>query len=931
MATKELIFAENENIDAKNRGTIKNTNLIKLPPELDIKGNVEYKYKLTDVSYRKHKHLSTQLLWRLHEGNGEAIYQLGVHDDGTMFGITEPEMNTTIDVMKRMATELGDVEISSITWRNVSSSPTKDSSLLCNKNESSSDRFVAELVFKQKRDNLIVNDIRISLLGDHKAGKSTILGCIAHNIKDNGKGIARLGLLRHRHELETGTTSSINQEVIEVNHKGNIITSNINAHESENPILARKISHSTYKPVSQNGHHDVLNTNKQSKRIAFVDTCGHEKHLKTTIHGVFGRDSDYLMLVVPSDYENISKSINIYLMMSVLLRAPLMVVFTKVDLATSAIKSQLKGLVELIKKTIPKCGQTLINTNNSTLTEAKLSQLVNDFMKKLVIPIFLCSSLQPNMNILTNFISKLKPFTPSYNCMVIPKSLNYQHLIYGENCDSDHIFNEPNYDQKDFSLGDDSRRVCEFRIEKFFSVPHTGTIVVGQVVDGILTIQTELEQNNDLLKSPQDELDIQKRGVFYTTKSKNVNQNSETKGTINFKSGNTDDNIIQTKNSLESENGNFQNMDLNKSNYKYNYFLGPNKHGYFIKVDLKSIHHHEKPTTAAYTGQIVSVAIGLSMNELLKSSFFIKSSIVLYQTRKLSNKPHAQNGISRYSKTADAETINSDGKNCYVHYRHPIFSRIINGISNSDDIRNNHLVRKVSGETMISVDILANVVAVDFSLENVFRSNSGTLYCGLIRQQAVIKWIYYNGKKIRFAENKKSKAIIQKPDQTRNKRKRDEKTPELDRSYDDVIWDNLNKLATIYKSETNPENDPELSQTLNKFLHTSNVTKTNMDESINANSIGNSFGFKVGKILTEIADNETINGKGSGNDGNLVCMEPEHSESVNINDTLVLDKVAKGNCLTVCFRLISGYEYIKRGNPLLYMNGPCVMLAGYVY
>lgn len=48
----------------------------RLPPEPE-QGNVEYKLKLVNPSNERFEHLVTQMKWRLREGHGEAIYQIG--------------------------------------------------------------------------------------------------------------------------------------------------------------------------------------------------------------------------------------------------------------------------------------------------------------------------------------------------------------------------------------------------------------------------------------------------------------------------------------------------------------------------------------------------------------------------------------------------------------------------------------------------------------------------------------------------------------------------------------------------------------------------------------------------------------------------------------------------------------------------------------
>ena len=51
--------------------------------------------------------LVTQLKWRLQEGQGEAIYEIGVEDNGMLAGLTREELNMSLNTLKRMAAKLG--------------------------------------------------------------------------------------------------------------------------------------------------------------------------------------------------------------------------------------------------------------------------------------------------------------------------------------------------------------------------------------------------------------------------------------------------------------------------------------------------------------------------------------------------------------------------------------------------------------------------------------------------------------------------------------------------------------------------------------------------------------------------------------------------------------------------------------------------------
>lgn len=100
------------------------SNESEFPPE-EEEGNVEYKVRLTvlfgikaymihglfqlklvDPSPSRFEHLVTQMKWRLREGQGEAIYEIGVEDTGILAGLSDREMDASISTLRRMANQL---------------------------------------------------------------------------------------------------------------------------------------------------------------------------------------------------------------------------------------------------------------------------------------------------------------------------------------------------------------------------------------------------------------------------------------------------------------------------------------------------------------------------------------------------------------------------------------------------------------------------------------------------------------------------------------------------------------------------------------------------------------------------------------------------------------------------------------------------------
>ncbi|KAE8204722.1 hypothetical protein CF327_g7693, partial [Tilletia walkeri] len=81
--------------------------LAPLNPEHDTIGNIEYKLKLLPPTRDRFNRLVTQLNWRLLQGGGMAIYEVGVLDDGALVGLSRREMRASLDTLEAMASHLG--------------------------------------------------------------------------------------------------------------------------------------------------------------------------------------------------------------------------------------------------------------------------------------------------------------------------------------------------------------------------------------------------------------------------------------------------------------------------------------------------------------------------------------------------------------------------------------------------------------------------------------------------------------------------------------------------------------------------------------------------------------------------------------------------------------------------------------------------------
>ncbi|KAK4053857.1 hypothetical protein OIV83_001513 [Microbotryomycetes sp. JL201] len=98
-----------------------------IDPEVDAAGHIEYKLKLPtpNTPYRLAK-LITQLKWRLVEGGGSALYELGVMDNGLLVGLPLEEMQESLNTLGRMLAGLGGGQVRVLRVIRVGGSPADE-------------------------------------------------------------------------------------------------------------------------------------------------------------------------------------------------------------------------------------------------------------------------------------------------------------------------------------------------------------------------------------------------------------------------------------------------------------------------------------------------------------------------------------------------------------------------------------------------------------------------------------------------------------------------------------------------------------------------------------------------------------------------------------------------------------------------------------
>lgn len=72
------------------------------------------------------------------------------------------------------------------------------------------------------------------------AGKSTLLGVLTHGELDNGRGFARQKLFRHKHEMESGRTSSVGNDILGFDQEGQVRAERSTCWPDSNRTMAKK-------------------------------------------------------------------------------------------------------------------------------------------------------------------------------------------------------------------------------------------------------------------------------------------------------------------------------------------------------------------------------------------------------------------------------------------------------------------------------------------------------------------------------------------------------------------------------------------------------------------------------------------------------------------------------------------------------------------
>ncbi|KAI9203923.1 P-loop containing nucleoside triphosphate hydrolase protein [Polychytrium aggregatum] len=209
-------------------------------------------------------------------------------------------------------------------------------------------------------------EIRVAVVGNVDAGKSTMLGVLTKDVLDDGRGKARLNLFRHKHEIESGRTSSVGMEIMGFDSKGKVLT-----------------------PASQGKtklNWDDICTSA-SKVFSFIDLAGHEKYLKTTVFGMTGCAPDFAMLMIGSNAGVIGMTKE-HLGLALALQVPVFIIITKIDMCpANVLENTVQQLTKVLKSSGCRKIPMFINSEEDVLMTA------STFISERICPIFQVSNV----------------------------------------------------------------------------------------------------------------------------------------------------------------------------------------------------------------------------------------------------------------------------------------------------------------------------------------------------------------------------------------------------------------------------------------------------------------------------------------------------------------------------------------------------------
>ncbi|XP_034054949.1 GTP-binding protein 1-like [Gymnodraco acuticeps] len=324
------------------------------------------KLVLVSPTGQQYDSLLRHLREQIDEGCGETIYVVGMGSDGGDYGLDDKDMEASVATVRSLCEQI-------------------ETDLIFLRERTDAGGKIRDYLIRRRVGEEDFLEVRVAVVGNVDAGKSTLLGVLTHGELDNGRGFARQKLFRHKHEMESGRTSSVGNDILGFDKEGEVVN----------------------KPDSHGGGLDWTKIcEKSSKVITFIDLAGHEKYLKTTVFGMTGHLPDFCMLMVGSNAGIVGMTKE-HLGLALALNVPVFVVVTKIDMCPANILQETLKLLQRLLKS-PGCRKipVLVQNKDDVIVTA------SNFSSERMCPIFQISNVTgENMELLKMFLNLLSSRT----------------------------------------------------------------------------------------------------------------------------------------------------------------------------------------------------------------------------------------------------------------------------------------------------------------------------------------------------------------------------------------------------------------------------------------------------------------------------------------------------------------------------------------
>ncbi|MEM1537884.1 MAG: GTP-binding protein [Candidatus Nezhaarchaeales archaeon] len=328
-------------------------------------GNVEYKLKVMPKDEERLEKLASQMKYRLNEGGGEAIYELGVSDKGELVGLTIEEYEESLRHLEEVAKRVG------ATCSVVRKGEVRG-------------RIVAEVLVRRTRESGLPVLVTIPVVGNVDSGKSTTISVLCSGELDDGNGLAMARIARYIHEIKMRRTSSISTHLLGFDEAGDVVNYELSSPLSEAEVFLAS-----------------------AKIISFVDLGGHERYLRTTLKGIMGHPPDYAMLIVGANAGVIGTTKE-HLGVATSLKIPVFSVVTKADMVPRELLVRvLKDIEKLLK--MPALNKIPVSVKN----DDDVVVAARNMPSGRIVPIFIISNKTgQGLEQLRRFLNLLPPRIP---------------------------------------------------------------------------------------------------------------------------------------------------------------------------------------------------------------------------------------------------------------------------------------------------------------------------------------------------------------------------------------------------------------------------------------------------------------------------------------------------------------------------------------